>query len=197
MSNEPGAGKRPLKHDTGSLDAVKGRTDEESNDPAMDARADQASRRGERKRQRGGKHGGSQERTMMEQVLAPENLTRAWKRVRANKGAPGIDGMTVEAFPAFWREHGLRIRAALEDGTYLPAAVRRVFIPKPDGTQRPLGVPTVLDRLIQQALAQVLSPLFEGEFSEHSYGFREGRNAHQAVRTMEAGWQEGRRHAVD
>jgi RNA-directed DNA polymerase len=134
---------------------------------------------------------------MMEQVLAPENLTQAWKRVRANKGAPGIDGVTVGAFPAFWREHGLRIRAALGDETYRPAAVRRVFIPKPDGTQRPLGVPTVLDRLIQQALAQVLSPLFEGEFSEHSYGFREGRNAHQAVRTMEAGWQEGRRHAVD
>jgi RNA-directed DNA polymerase len=134
---------------------------------------------------------------MMERVLAPENLSHAWKRVRANKGAPGIDGITIEAFPAFWREHGQRIRAALEDGTYRPAAVRRVFIPKPDGTQRPLGVPTVLDRLIQQALAQVLSPLFEGEFSEHSYGFREGRNAHQAVRTMEAGWQEGRRHAVD
>ena len=134
---------------------------------------------------------------MMEQVLAPENLAQAWKRVRANKGAPGIDGITIAAFPAFWREHGLRIRAALEDGIYRPAAVRRVFIPKPDGTQRPLGVPTVLDRLIQQALAQVLSPLVEGGFSEHSSGFREGRNAHQAVRTMEAGWQEGRRHAVD
>ena len=197
MSNEPGAGKGPLKHETGSLDAVKGQTDKESNDPAQDAPADKASRRGERKCRRGEKHGSSQERTMMEQVLAPENLTQAWKRVRANKGAPGIDGVTVGAFPACWREHGLRIRAALGDETYRPAAVRRVFIPKPDGTQRPLGVPTVLDRLIQQALAQVLSPLFEGEFSEHSYGFREGRNAHQAVRTMEAGWQEGRRHAVD
>ena len=107
---------------------------------------------------------------MMEQVLAPENLRLAWKRVRANRGAPGIDGMTVEAFPAFYREHWLRIRAALWEGTYRPAAVRRVFIPKPDGTQRPLGVPTVLDRVVQQALAQVLSPLFESGFSEHSYG---------------------------
>ena len=197
MNNEPGAGRGPLKHETGSLDAMKGRTDEESNNPVRDAQADEASRPGERKRPHGEKHRGSQERSMMEQILDRENLTRAWKRVRANKGAPGIDGMTVEAFPAFWRENGQRIREALEKGNYCPAPVRRVFIPKPDGTQRPLGVPTVLDRVIQQALAQVLGPLFAVEFSEYSYGFREGRNAHQAVRTMEAGWKEGRRHAVD
>ncbi|HEY5704929.1 MAG TPA: hypothetical protein VIS96_05080 [Terrimicrobiaceae bacterium] len=89
-------------------------------------------------------------------------------QVKANKGAPGIDGMTVEAFPAFCREHWPRIRTAILEGTYRPAPVRRVFIPKPDGTQRPLGVPTVLDRMIQQAMAQVLGPLFEGGFSEHS-----------------------------
>ena len=134
---------------------------------------------------------------MMEQVLAPENLRVAWRRVRANAGAPGIDGMTVEAFAAFGRKHWPRIRSALMAGTYRPAPVRRVFIPKPDGTLRPLGVPTVLDRLIQQALAQVLTPLFEGGFSTHSYGFREGRNAHQAVREVEACWQEGRRYGVD
>ena len=134
---------------------------------------------------------------MMEQVLAAENLQAAWRRVKANAGAPGIDGMTVEAFPAFCREHWPRIRSALMTGTYHPAPVRRVFIPKPDGRQRPLGVPTVLDRVIQQALAQVLTPLFEGGFSQYSYGFREDRNAHQAVRQVETCWKEGRRYAVD
>jgi RNA-directed DNA polymerase len=102
---------------------------------------------------------------MMEQVLARENLLKAWQRVKSNKGAPGTDGMTVEEFPAFSREHWPRLRSALMEGTYRPAPVRRVFIPKPDGTQRPLGVPTVLDRVIQQALAQVLTPLFESGFS--------------------------------
>jgi RNA-directed DNA polymerase len=134
---------------------------------------------------------------MMERILSPENLRQAWKRVKANKGAPGVDGMTVEAFPEFCREHWPRICQAIETGTYNPGPVRRVFIPKPDGTLRPLGVPTVLDRVIQQAVAQMLNPVFEPEFSEHSYGFREGRNAHQAVRRMEAGWNEGRRYAVD
>ena len=134
---------------------------------------------------------------MMEQVLAPENLQRAWRRVRTYAGAPGVDGMTVDEFPAFCREQWPRLRSELMEGTYRPAPVRRVFIPKPDGSQRPLGVPTVLDRVIQQALAQVLTPLFEGGFSDHSHGFRAGRNAHQAVRTVEACWKEGRRHAVD
>jgi len=135
--------------------------------------------------------------TMIERILDSENLRRAWQRVRSNAGAPGVDGMTVEDFPAFCRSHWPRIRAMLVEGTYRPAPVRRVFIPKPDGSQRPLGVPTVLDRVIQQAMAKVLTPLFEGGFSEHSYGFREGRNAHQAVRSVEAGWKEGRRYAVD
>jgi RNA-directed DNA polymerase len=134
---------------------------------------------------------------MMEHILARENMLRAWQRVKTNAGAPGIDGMTVEAFPAFSRQHWPRLRSALMEGTYRPAPVRRVFIPKPDGTQRPLGVPTVLDRVIQQAVAQVLTPLFDSGFSPHSYGFREGRNAHQAVRHVEACWKEGRRHAVD
>ena len=134
---------------------------------------------------------------MIEEILDPENLAEAWKRVKANKGAPGIDGMTVGAFPAFAREHWPRIARALMEGTYRPAPVKRVWIPKPDGSKRPLGVPTVLDRLIQQAIAQVLGPLFEAGFSGHSYGFRPGRSAHQAVAEMETGWKEGRRHAVD
>ncbi len=96
---------------------------------------------------------------MMEQMLAPENLPRPWHRVRPNAGAPGVDGMTVAAFPGFCREQWLAIRSALMARTCRPAAERRVFIPKPDGSQRPLNVPTVLDRQIQQALAQVLTPL--------------------------------------
>ena len=134
---------------------------------------------------------------MMEQVLARENLLAAWRRVKANAGAPGIDGMTVEEFPAFSQKHWPRLRSALMEGTYSPAPVRRVYIPKADGTQRPLGVPTVLDRVVQQALAQVLTPLYDKGFSDHSYGFREDHNAHQAVREVEACWKEGRRHAVD
>jgi RNA-directed DNA polymerase len=119
---------------------------------------------------------------MIEQVLDPENLAAAWKRVKANKGAPGIDGMTIEDFPAFAREHWPRIARALMEGTYCPASVRRVWIAKPDGSKRPLGVPTVLDRVIQQAIAQVLGPLFEVGFSEHSYGFRPGCSAPGSVR---------------
>ena len=122
---------------------------------------------------------------MMEQVLDRENLQRAWRKVRANSGAPGVDGMSVEDFPAFARAHWERIRSALREGSYCPAPVRRVWIPKPDGSQRPLGVPTVLDRVIQQALAQVLGPLFEGGFSDRSYGFREGRSAHPLDKELE------------
>jgi len=186
-----------LNDETGSLDAMKGRTDKEGSDHVEDIQADTASWRGKGESHHDGKNGDPQAKTMMERILAPENLAEAWKRVKANKGAPGIDGMTVEAFPAFCREHWPRIRQAIQEGLYGPAPVRRVFIPKPDGSQRPLGVPTVLDRVIQQAVAQVLGPVFEPGFSEHSYGFREGRNAHQAVRQVEAGWEEGCRHAVD
>jgi RNA-directed DNA polymerase len=178
---------------------MKGRTDKEGLDPVEDKRTDDASVRGELESRHGGKHGTPQERipTMVEQVLDPQNLSQAWKRVKANKGAAGIDGMSVEAFPAFAREHWPRIARGLMEGTYRPAPVRRVWIPKPDGSKRPLGVPTVLDRVIQQAIAQVLGPLFEVDFSEHSYGFRPGRNAHEAVAVVESGWKEGRRHAID
>ena len=181
----------------GATHPMKDRTDEEGIDPVTDGPAEDAGRRGESECRDGGKHGAPQGRTMIEEILEPENLAQAWKRVKANKGAPGIDGMTVEDFPAFARKEWPRIAKAIAEGSYRPAPVKRVWIPKPDGTQRPLGIPTVLDRVIQQAVAQVLGPLFEVGFSEHSYGYRPGRSAHQAVAEMETGWTEGRRHAVE
>ena len=159
-----------LNDETGSLDAMKGRTDKEGSDHAEDIQTDTASWRGKGESRHDGKNGSPQEETMMERILGSGNLAEAWKRVKANKGAPGIDGMTIETFPAFCRKHWPRIRQAIKEGTYSPAPVRRVFIPKPDGSQRPLGVPTVLDRVIQQAMAQMLGPVFEPDFSEYSYG---------------------------
>jgi len=176
---------------------MKDRTNEEGIDPAADKPTDDAGRRGELEGRGGEKHGAPQEPTMIEDILEPENLAQAWQRVKANKGAPGIDGMTVEDFPAFAREQWPRIATAIRNGNYRPAPVRRVWIPKPDGTPRPLGIPTVLDRVIQQAVAQVLGPLYEVDFSEHSYGYRPGRSAHMAVTGMESGWKEGRRHAEE
>ena len=110
----------------GATHPTKGRTDEEGIDPVTDAPADDAGRRGMDESRCGGKHGAPQERTMIEEILDPQNLAAAWKRVKANKGAPGIDGMTIEEFPAFVRKHWLRIAQALMDGTYCPAPVRRV-----------------------------------------------------------------------
>lgn len=176
---------------------MKDRTKEEGIDPVTDGATEDARRRGQSESQRGGKHGAPQGPTMIEEILEPENLARAWKRVKANKGAPGIDGMTVEAFPAFAREHWPRVATAIREGNYRPAPVKRAWVPKPDGSQRPLGIPTVLDRVIQQAVSQVLGPLFEADFSDHSHGYRPGRSAHDAVVVMEQSWKEGRRHAVE
>ena len=132
-------------------------------------------------------------------VLDPENLALAWKRVRANKGAAGIDGMGVGDFPIFMRQHWEKLRGKLEDGSYKPSPVRRVDIPKDGGGTRPLGIPTVLDRLIQQAIAQVLTPLYDPTFSEHSHGFRPMRSAHGAIGEMrEEGLKKGKRcHVID
>jgi RNA-directed DNA polymerase len=134
---------------------------------------------------------------LLQAVLASDNLARAWKRVKANKGAPGIDGVTIADFPAHARAHWPAVREQIDQGRYQPQAVRRVQIPKPDGGQRLLGLPTVTDRVVQQAIAQVLTPIFEATFSDSSFGFRPGRNAHQAIRQVQANVKDGRRIAVD
>jgi RNA-directed DNA polymerase len=134
---------------------------------------------------------------LMDRVLAPGNLRRAWKRVKANRGAPGVDGMRIEDFPEFARGHWPGIRQALHDGSYRPQPVRRVMIPKPSGGERPLGIPTVIDRVIQQAIAQVLTPIFDPQFSESSFGFRPGRSAHAALRQVQGLVKAGFRIAVD
>jgi len=118
---------------------------------------------------------------LLERVLFRKNMENAWKRVKANKGVPGIDNMSIEDFPEFARIQWDRIRESLLAGTYQPSPVKRVEIPKPTGGMRPLGIPTVLDRVIQQAMYQVMMPIFDPEFSEFSYGFRPGRSAHDAV----------------
>ncbi len=119
---------------------------------------------------------------LMDQVLESRNLRAAWKSVKANRGAAGIDGISVEAFLNQIRPHWKKVLEKLETGRYKPALVKRVYIPKGNGKKRPLGIPTVLDRMIQQAIAQVIQPYFEWQFSEYSYGFRPGRNAHHAIK---------------
>ena len=135
---------------------------------------------------------------LMEEVCERENCLRALKRVRSNKGSPGIDGMTVEELPGYLKEHWPAIREQLLAGTYMPQPVKRVAIPKPDGGgMRNLGIPTVLDRMVQQAVQQVLQNRWDADFSEHSYGFRPGRSAHQAVAKAQQYVAEGRRWVVD
>ena len=134
---------------------------------------------------------------LMERACERQNLLAALKRVRQNAGSPGIDGMTVEVLPGYLRVHWPRLREELLAGRYRPQPVRRVAIPKPGGGERELGIPTVLDRFIQQALLQVLQPLFDPTFSDASYGFRPGRSAHDAVLRAQTYVQEGRSFVVD
>jgi RNA-directed DNA polymerase len=134
---------------------------------------------------------------LMERVVERSNLQLAYQRVVKNKGAPGVDDVTVSEFKDWLRMHWPSVKNALLENRYLPRPVRRVDIPKPSGGIRTLGVPTVVDRLIQQALHQVLQPLFEPGFSDSSYGFRPGRGAHQAVRKAQGYIREGKRWVVD
>ena len=139
----------------------------------------------------------SEDHSLMERVVERSNLWLAYQRVVENKGAPGVDGLTVVEFKDWLKVHWPSVKRALLEGRYLPRAVRRVDIPKPSGGIRTLGVPTVVDRLIQQALHQVLQPLFEPTFSEGSFGFRPGRGAKQAVSRAQAYIRAGRRWVVD
>jgi RNA-directed DNA polymerase len=134
---------------------------------------------------------------LMELVCERQNLQAALKRVRKNKGSPGIDGMTVDELPGYLRAHWSELREQMLSGAYRPSMVKQQLIPKNSGGMRKLGIPTVLDRFIQQAVLQVLQPIFDPEFSEHSYGFRPQRRAHDAVVQAQSYVQEGRRIVVD
>ena len=134
---------------------------------------------------------------LMEKVVEYDNLKKALKRVERNKGSAGVDNMQVNELLPYLNEHWNRIKQELLDGTYKPAPVRRVEIPKQDGGVRQLGIPTVLDRFIQQAIQQVLTPIFEATFSEFSYGFRPGKSARQAVHKAQTYIQHGKKIVVD
>lgn len=164
-----GSGRKPREQDTGASSATA---------PSVSARPEATAR-------------------LLEIILDRENMMAAYHRVVANRGAAGVDGMTVDQLKAFLVAHWSRIKEDLLAGRYQPQPVRRVDIPKPGGGTRTLGIPTVLDRLIQQAMHQVLSPLFDPGFSEASYGFRPGRSAHQAVLASRDHVAAGRRWVVD
>jgi group II intron reverse transcriptase/maturase len=137
------------------------------------------------------------EEGLWERIFSRGNLQTALGRVQKNRGAAGVDGMTVDELPTHLRAYWPSIRAKLDEGKYRPSPVRKKEIPKPGGGMRMLGIPTVLDRLIQQAIQQVLSTSFEPTFSEHNYGFRPGRNAHDAVKAARGYIQDGYTWVVD
>ena len=135
-------------------------------------------------------------RNLLERILGRDNLNNAYKRVKANKGAPGVDGMTVEEALPWLKEHGQELKESIRSGKYKPMPVRRKEIPKPDGGVRKLGIPTVKDRIVQQAIAQQLTPLYEPKFSEGSYGYRPGRSAQDAIFKIRGYAEEGYEWAV-
>lgn len=181
--------------DEGDADRMAGMPE----DPAHEADGIRGCASGERQTSTAGEETSRPGPTMtMERVVRRENMFAALKRVRSNGGAPGIDGMTVEDLPTLVRERWQRIKVELLDGDYRPSPVRRVEIPKPGGGgMRKLGIPTVLDRLIQQALLQVMGPEIDPTFSDSSFGFRPGRGCHDAVRASAGHIEAGHRWVVD
>ena len=134
---------------------------------------------------------------LIDEILSEENISLAIKRVVANKGASGIDKMTVYEIKSYWQEHGQEIIKQILDKKYRPQPVRRVYIPKPNGKKRPLGIPTVIDRVIQQAIAQRITPIYEGVFSDYSYGFRPNRDCHMAINKVLEYLNEGYEWVID
>ena len=138
----------------------------------------------------------SAEPELLEAILDRQNMNKAYKRVKANKGAPGIDGMTIEEALPYLRKHKDELIGRILRGKYTPSPVKRVEIPKPDGGIRKLGIPTVIDRVIQQAISQKLMPIYEPKFSDGSYGYRPGRSAKDAISRVKEYAEEGYRYAV-
>ncbi|MDR6880025.1 reverse transcriptase domain-containing protein, partial [Bacillus sp. 3255] len=134
---------------------------------------------------------------LLEEIVSNSNLNEAFKRVKANKGSHGIDGMKVDELLQYLKENGESLKQSILDGKYRPNPVRRVEIPKENGKKRNLGIPTVVDRVVQQAIAQVLTPIYEKQFSENSFGFRPKRSAHDAIRKSKRNIQEGYKYVVD
>lgn len=134
---------------------------------------------------------------LIDKVIANNNLWKAYKKVKANNGAPGVDGITVIQLKSHMKKYYEPLKRKLKDGTYQPQPVKRVAIPKPDGSKRYLGIPCVLDRVVQQAILQVIEPIIDPHFSEYSFGFRKGRDAHQAIKLAEQYYEEGYRTVVD
>lgn len=134
---------------------------------------------------------------LIDKVIANENLWKAYEKVKSNKGASGVDGITVYQLKSHMEKYFQPLKQKLMDGTYQPQPVKRVAIPKPDGTKRYLGIPCVLDRVVQQAILQVIEPIIDPYFSDNSFGFRKGRNAHQAIKLAKQFYQEGYRVVVD
>ena len=134
---------------------------------------------------------------LLERILTPENLELAARQVRRNKGAGGIDGMQADELLPFLQDHRDELVKALRDGKYRPSPVRRVEIPKENGKTRKLGIPTVVDRMVQQAICQILSPIYEEKFSDNSFGFRPNRGAHDALRKCQTNISDGYAYVVD